>query len=112
MNCLSCIKNSGLILLENGNCINKCVNDQYITPIGECVITCPNGTYQFSLNNSCLNSCHYNYEFNNNNECIIQLFDKNISADEFKNQITNNITSYVNSSNVINGFNFIAVVLS
>jgi len=45
MNCLSCIKNSGLILLENGNCINKCVNDQYMTPNGECVITCPNGTY-------------------------------------------------------------------
>ena len=92
-------------------CINICLNNKFITPEGDCVTTCPNGTYQFSLNNSCLKSCPNNYKINNY-KCIIKSFDKFTKIDEFKNQIRNDITSYVNSSKVINGSNFLAIVLS
>ena len=113
MNCLSCKKNSNtsVILTENGNCINIWLNNTYITPGGYCVPACSNGTYQYSLNNSYLESCPSNYEINNN-KCIIKSFDKNITVEDFKNQIINNISSFVNSSKVINGSNFLAVVLS
>ena len=113
MNCLSCKKNSNtsVILTENGNCINICLNNTYIIPDGYCVPSCPNGTYQYSLNNSCLESCPNNYKINNN-KCIIKSFDKNITVEDFKNQIINDIASFVNSSKVINSSNFLAVVLS
>ena len=112
MNCLSCktndYKNMKLI---NGNCIEICLNNTFITPNGECVFNCPIDTYKFSLNNSCLESCPHNYEINNN-ECIFKSFSQDITLDEFKNQISNDIVSYINSSKVINGSNFLAVVLT
>ena len=42
----------------------------------------------------------------------IKPFDKDLTLIEFKNQILNDIASYVNSSKVINGSNFLAIVLS
>ena len=44
-------------------------------------------------------------------KCIKKSIEKT-SSSEFKNQISNNITSFVNSSILINGSDFIAVVLS
>jgi len=114
MNCLSCKTNLGNNIsfeLVDGNCINKCLDNTFITPEGDCVLTCPKGTYQYSLNNSCLYSCPKDYVINNN-ECVINLIDNEITIEEFKNQISNNITSYVNSTKIINGSNFLAVVLS
>ena len=94
------------------NIIEKiCLNNTFITSSGDCVRTCPNGTYQFSLNNSCLDFCPYNYEIIKG-KCIIKSFEPEISVNDFKNQITDDITSYVNSSKVINGSNFLAAVLS
>ena len=44
-------------------------------------------------------------------KCKKKSIDKT-SSTEFKNQISNNITSFVNSSALINGSDFIAIVLS
>ena len=114
MNCLSCktnLENNISFELVDGNCINKCLDNTFITPEGDCVFTCPKGAYQYSLNNSCLYSCPKDYVINNN-ECVIKLINNEITIEEFKNQISNNITSYVNSTKIINGSNFLAVVLS
>ena len=54
-------------------------------------MTCPNGTYE-----------------SGNNICI----EKKISLDEFKDSILKNLSSYVNSTNVINGSDFMAIILS
>ena len=43
---------------------------------------------------------------------MLKSLDKDKTVDEFKNQILNDITSYVNSTQVINGSNFLAVVLT
>ena len=75
------------------------------------LIVCPIGTYQIFLNNSCLESCPHGYEIKDN-ECIFKSFSQDITLDEFKNQISNDIVSYFNSSKVINGSNFLAVVLT
>ena len=118
MNCLSCKNN----LLNNkqffyevskGNCIEKCSNNRFITTDEQCLSKCPNQTFKFYLNHSCLSSCPNGYEENLlDNDCILKAFDQTTTLSEFKNQILNNISSFVNSSKVINGSNFLAVVLS
>ena len=91
---------------------NNCLNSNYfITPAGNCGLTCPIGTVQFSLNNSCLFSCPHNYIITNN-KCILKEFESDTTLIEFKNQIKDDVISYVNSSKVINGSNFLAAVLS
>ena len=72
-------------------------------------LSCYSGKYFFSLNNSCLNSCPKTYKINEKkNECILEA----ISVSEFKNQITKNISFFVNSTNTINGTDFIAMIYS
>ena len=78
--------------------------------LGDCVLTCPNGTFLFSSNNTCLDLCPKNYEIEKNKWTIKSY--SNISSSEFKKQILNNITEFVNSFSVINSSYFIAVVLS
>ena len=121
MNCISCKKDLinektskpyFLKLKSNGNCIEECSNNLFLTDIGDCVSNCPNGTYQFSGNFTCLKLCPNNYEIDEEQiRCIIKKYEKTTSS-EFKNQILGNITSFVNSSALINGSDFIAVVLS
>ena len=112
MNCLSCkTNNNSEVNLIDYNCINSCPINTFITLEGDCVLNCPNGTYQFSLNNSCLELCPDNYIISDN-QCMLKSLDKDKTVDEFKNQILNDITSYINSTQVINGSNFLAVVLS
>ena len=95
MNCLTC--NSNQNFLYNGNCMQ----------------TCPNNTFKFYSNYSCLNSCPNGYVINYiNNECIINTNKKLSSIEELKLQILGNLTNYVNNSNVFNGSNFLAMVLS
>ena len=108
INLLNNIKVSNII---NNNSGNICLNNQFITPDGDCVLTCLNGTFQFSLNKSCLYSCPYNYEIINN-KCVLKEFDSETIAEDFINEISNDVVSYVNSSKVINGSNFLAIVLS
>ena len=95
MNCLTC--NSDHNFLYNGNCLE----------------TCPNNTFNFYSNYSCLNSCPNGYVINNkNNECIIKSYEKISSIAALKSQILSNLTNYVNNSKIINGSNFLAMVLS
>jgi hypothetical protein len=122
MNCLSCktdlineFTNQKIIFKKtnNGNCIETCQNNTYMTSTGYCVTSCPNNTYKFSLNYSCINSCPKGYIINESkNECILKNIEKVSSTEEFKTLILSNISNFVNSSKVINGSNFIAVVLS
>ena len=81
-----------------------------MTDIGDSVSECPNGTYRFDGNFTCLKYCPSNYEINEErNKCIIKSY-KQTSSNEFKNQILSNITSFVNSSALINGSDFIAMI--
>ena len=105
----NCYKYENNNFSEDLKSSNNIICLDYITPEGYCVLTCPNGTYHFSLNNSCLYSCPHNYEIENN-KCLFKNFDLETSAEEFKTLIRNDIISYVNSSKVINGSNFIAVI--
>ena len=93
-NCKRCIFKGNE---TNMNCLSCKDNLLYIKEKDNCVSNCPNG-----------------YETNEiNNECIVkQIFDQKTTINEFKNQIMNNISAFVNSSKVINGSNFLAVVLS
>ena len=122
MNCLSCKTNLidsrtskpyKFLLTNNGNCKEGCPNNLYLTIEGECASNCPSNYYKFSYNHTCLKSCPNNYELNNDqNKCIIKSFDQTISPEEFKSQITENITSFINNSTLINGSDFIAIILT
>ena len=121
MNCLSCKKNytktitnkTVYLRLSKGNCIEECPNNLFITSKGDCVETCPNGTFQFIPNISCVESCPFNYEINSEKtQCVLKKSYEILTTEEFKKQILNNISSYVNSSNIINGSNFLAIILS
>ena len=92
------------------NC-KKCLQDSTFN--NSICISCINNTYLFSLNNSCLHFCPPNYEINNDhNKWILKHFDQTTSLSDFKDQIINDITSLVDSSYVINGSDFIAMVFS
>ena len=121
MNCLSCKSNlinnktnkEYYFKLSNGNCIEACPDRKLLTPIGDCVVSCPNGTYEYSLNNTCLEICPKNFEINKfNDKCIFKKFEETTTINEFKNQVSTNISYFVNSSAIINGSDFLAVVLS
>ena len=91
--------------------IEECSDNKFLAGIGNCVQECPDGTYKFFGNYTCLKLCQSNYEANNEEKkCVIKSYEKT-SSKEFKNEILNNITSFVNSSSLINGSDFIAVVL-
>ena len=121
MNCLSCKSNlinnstNQIIFFElsdNGNCIEECPYNTFIIPNNESVSNYPNETYKFSFNHSCLNNCSNDSQINElKNESIFKTVEKT-TIDEFKTQILSNISNFVNSSKIINGSNFLAVVLS
>ena len=98
--------------LNNNNSGEKC-NENYYIFNGYCLLDCPINTYKFSFNYTCLTSCPNNYEINNEQrKCLINSFDETTSSTEFKSQISDNILSFTNSSSLINGSDFIAVILS
>ena len=70
---------------------------------------CPFGTYLFSLNRTCLSTCPVFYTIHND-KCVIKSFDANTTLVEFKNQIHNDITLYINSSNFIECSDFLAII--
>ena len=122
MNCLSCkeyiidektSKKLKIFLTNKGDCIEGCPNNLYLILEGDCVTNCPSTFYQYSFNHTCLQSCPINYEVNlEQNKCIIKTFDQTTSSEEFKSQITENITTFMNNSALINGSDFIAVILT
>ena len=123
MNCLSCktniVENQSneslhLHLTEDGNCIEECEDNLFLTSNGVFVSICPNNTYEFSPNNTCLEFCPEDYEKNYElSKCIKKL--EFISSNEFKKQIIKNISIYINmtnSSKIINGSDFIALIFT
>ena len=72
MSCLSCKTNLKSKLynktiyfrFSNGNCIEGCPNNLFLTKDGDCVQFCPNNTYKFIQNYTCIDSCPQNYEIN------------------------------------------------
>ena len=83
----------------------------YLTSNGTHVRICPDNTYSFSFNHTCLDTCPQNYEKDEENKkCIVKTIDALTSINEFKYQIMNNITEFANSSKIINGSDFIAVI--
>ena len=111
MNCLSCrtnLKNQfdkiKLFLLLNGNCIEICPENLFLTKEGDCVSDCPSGTYQFHLdyNFSCVDFCPDKYLISaDGKKCELPEFQSYINTSEFKDIISNDIISYVNSSRII-----------
>ena len=111
MRCLSCrtnLKNNlnktKYFILIDGNCIESCENNLFLTKEGDCVKECPLGTYQYILdyNYSCLESCPQKYKISSDQKrCELNLFPENITISEFKYIITNEINSNINSSEVI-----------
>ena len=134
-NCLSC-KDGYYFLFQTNNCYNSSIMEQgyYFSSFDSmyhkcdidckiCIeddsinqqkcISCNNGAYLFPLNNSCLNSCPINYKINKDqNECIPENLEQKISLSELKEQISKNFSSFINSTNVINGTDFIAMIYS
>ena len=91
---------------------NQCKSCSFENNINESIcLLCDSGYYLFILNNSCLNTCPTNYILNEEqNVCIPD--NLIISMSEFKNQIIKNISSCINSTNIINGTDFIAMIYS
>ena len=122
MKCLSCrtnLKNKFnkykyFILLE-GNCIESCENNLFLTSEGECVKECPNNTYQFifEYNYTCVNKCPNKYIISEDKKkCILAEFPENITMKDFKDIILKKIENYINSSRIINFDNFKARIIS
>ena len=122
MKCITCrtnLKNkfnkNKYFILINGNCIESCENNLFLTKDGDCVTECPLGTYQFisNYNYSCLDSCPDKYKISSDNKkCELNMFPENITINEFKNIISKEIESNVNSTKIINVNNFKARILS
>ena len=72
---------------------------------------CPNETYKYILNNTCIYSCPNDYIVYNE-ECISKVIEQDILISNFKNKILSNIAINLNSTQVINGTNFIGIALS
>ena len=111
MNCISCrtnlknkfnkIKN---FIFINGNCIEICLEELFLTKEGDCVSECPEGTFQFQLNwnYSCVDFCPEKYVFSKDGKkCVLPEFQSYISPTEFQSIISYDINSYVNSSRII-----------
>jgi len=99
--------------LSNGNCIKSCPENLYLTYGGDCVEVCPNATYGYDPNTSCVDTCPHNYQISSDRKkCELVKLDDDITPSKFKDVITNNLTLYVNSEKVINGYNFKAQIIS
>ena len=121
MACLSCKTNlispkyNKVIYFKfsNGNCIEGCPDNLFLTKTGDCVELCPHLTYQFVPNTSCVDTCPENYELNEERtRCVSTIFPETMTVSNFKNIISENISNFVDSNTVINGSNFKAQIIS
>ena len=105
-------KLSQKILIEGRNqCSNNCSIDNLYEYDNKCYSECPNELYKYSTNYSCIEFCPEDY-FAHNDICIEKKYEQDILISEFKNKILNNINEYINSTQVINGTNFVGIFLS
>ena len=88
MKCLSCKHNflskkyNKIMYLKfsNGNCIENCPDNLFLTKNGLCVETCPYETYKYFPNTSCVDSCPKNYIVDSDKiKCISNIFEQSIS---------------------------------
>ena len=122
MKCISCrtnLKNkfnkNKYFVLINGNCIESCENDLFLTKDGDCVTECPFGTYQFILNynHSCLDFCPDKYKISSDQKkCELNMFPENMTINDFKDFISKEIELNINSTKIISVNNFKARILS
>ena len=99
-------------LTSNKNC-ERCESDNYLTMAGDCLDKCPNGSYSYSFERSCLTDCPNNYKKDESlRKCVITTFEQNTPLEEFKSQITENITRFSNYTSLINGSDFTAIILT
>ena len=76
-------------------------------------LSCKDDFFYIRSKSNCVSNCPYGYEKDEiKKECIIKEFDQTTTVSDFKNLIVDDITQFVNSSKVINGSDFLAVVLS
>ena len=124
-NCISCINNYYQSPENNNNCFSieekkinwyfDSINYKFGLCNNECTCSCTGPNTDDCL--FCSNQIKLNFLTNNINDFSQHENNpKKIKSDttltEFKNQIRNDIISYVNSSNIINGTNFKAMILS
>ena len=92
----------------------KCLacKDNYSFVNGNCIYSENTIKIKFEYTENIIDICPNNYIMDEVlNICVRKTYDQT-SSKEFKNQILRNVTSFVNSSTLINGSDFIAVVLS
>ena len=121
MNCFSCrtnLKNKFnkiiYFIFINGNCIESCPDNLFLTKDGDCVSECPEGNHKFQLNYnySCVEFCPDDYLVSSDGKnCELPEFQKYASISDFKSIISDNINSHVNSSRVIDLDNLKAQIM-
>ena len=98
--------------LSNGNCLEGCPNNLFLTKEGDCVELCPSKTFQFIPNTTCVDFCPPNYELDENKtKCVASTSFETMTSSYFKEIISNNISSFVDSTKVINGSDFKAQII-
>ena len=121
MACLSCKTNimnkeynkKIYLKFHNGNCKIGCPENLFLTKQLDCVVSCLNNTYEYIPNVTCVDTCPENYVINpERTRCVFSSFAGATSPTEFRDIIFTNITSFVNSSTVINGTTFKAQITS
>ena len=129
--CANSCDGGKIFLIRENICNNTCDEFIYVRDNDKCGLCKDfNSSNPYKLINTpgCLNSTPYGAEVYNNKlnllECksgyklvndkciIIKKTYEQTSSEEFKEQLLNNITAFVNSSEFINGSDFLAVVLS
>ena len=89
----------------------RCQNDLYFTSIIDNSYTSPENTFDNHLVYSYYEELTTNCEKGEPlNKSILKNFDISTTSYEFKSQILKNITEYINSSKIINGSDFLAVI--
>ena len=120
MNCLSCKNNyienkynkSVYLKLSKKNCIIGCPPNLFLTKELDCVSSCLNNTYKYFPNYTCLDTCPDSFIIDEENiSCIFSEFKNNTSISDFKEIIYSNITSFIDSSSILEFSNFKALIM-
>ena len=102
-----------LKLSKNNNCIIGCPPNYFLTKELDCVSSCLNNTYEYLVNYTCMDTCPNNFVINQENTgCIFSTFKNNTSISDFKEILYSNISSFINSNEIIELFNYKAMIIS
>ena len=106
--CQTCNKSGNSTYM---NCLS-CKDNFYVTLEGNCAPILSTETLIFDINSTYINSFLDSTQINKDQNISESKSSEQTSLSEFRSQIENNITKYLNSSSLIIGSNFIAVILS